>query len=106
MQKCCRFIDWRAVYHTDVGSKDKCVEAVRELNASIEVGNEKFSAVKVLLMRSQAICAAGQEINIAAELFASYRRNVEWNLKQHPMPDPVLLGPPPSERKLGSSPET
>ncbi|KAG8899203.1 hypothetical protein FRB99_006877 [Tulasnella sp. 403] len=70
-----------------IKNADKCLEALRELNACI-----------------QAIRASSKDVDIAADLFDNYRRNVEWNLKQNPMPGPVLLDvEPPEEGEASSS---
>ncbi|KAG8954998.1 hypothetical protein FRC04_010482 [Tulasnella sp. 424] len=67
---------------TPLNTKDKCLEAIKELNASIE-----------------AICVSNHDVQVASELFENYRRNVSWNLKQHPMPEPVML-----EQRLPNEP--
>lgn len=65
-----------------IKNADKCLEAIKELNASIE-----------------AICVSNHDVQVASELFENYRRNVSWNLKQHPMPEPVML-----EQRLPNEP--
>ncbi|KAG8863456.1 hypothetical protein FRB96_008196 [Tulasnella sp. 330] len=63
-----------------IKNADKCIEAIRELNASIE-----------------AIFVTGQDVVIASELWDNYRRNVEFNLKQQlSLARPVLLEQPES----------
>lgn len=90
--------------------QDKCLEAVRELNASIEVSFRH--ALSVLsrpnspLAFVQAIFKSNMDVEITSELFDNYRRNAEWNLKhgQLGMPAPVMLEAELPQASQGSSP--
>ncbi|KAG9007597.1 hypothetical protein FRB94_013614 [Tulasnella sp. JGI-2019a] len=73
-----------------IKNTDKCIEAICELNASIE-----------------AICLTGQDVIIASDLWDNYRRNVEFNLKQKlSLAGPVFLEPPESTTTTPDSKET